>query len=52
MNLPAGIQFNGRILSGTSKHVISNYPIYIYNNDTSVVIIFNGKLLSIDLLNL
>ena len=42
MNLPAGIQFNGRTISGTSKYVVSNYPIYIYNNDTSVVILLNG----------
>ena len=44
MNLPAGIQFNGRIISGASKYVVSNYPIYIYNNDTSVVILFNGMI--------
>lgn len=42
-NLPLGLAFDGKTLSGTSIFVISNHPIYIYNNETSIVILMNGR---------
>ena len=38
-----GLQFDGKTLSGTPLFAVVNYPLIVYNNDSSVLLTLNGK---------
>ena len=41
-NLPTGLEFDGRYLSGSCGFVVTKHPIFVYNNDSSLLIRMDG----------
>ena len=42
-NLLNGLRFDGKTLSGTALFEVVNYPLIVYNNDSSLLLTLNGS---------
>ena len=38
-----GLRFDGKTLSGTPFFEVVNYPLIVYNNDSSLLLMLNGN---------